>query len=395
MVGLAISEGREIVRLIWFVIFVWALTGCSETEYEVEDVPTGYRGEARVNPYLAAERFVRESGRPVKSSRVWADFGDETGVVFMPGAYLRSKAEGIRVLDWVAGGGLLVLTVEGGEPERNDFTTNQSGSGVPKTGDFPGFDYLLDETEIEVSFFDWSGVPEEEMSERGHLARAWHVASLKMSDDSILDLEFEGNVGLRSETSFDWEGNGELPSRVVSTYYGQGRVVVMAHARPLRSPYLDRLDHAAFIEVITNWDTRGEVVFLYGSNLTFLGLLWQRAWMVLLPGLILLAGWLWMRIPRFGPVMEDQFQTKKPYGESLAAEARFLWRRGKVDHYIRPLRARLELDHQGDPATLYQRLADQTGLTKEEVAEALTLPPTKDSGTLIKLVQKLQVLLKR
>jgi len=384
------------VRYCFVFVMALLLAGCESGKEEIEEVPTGYRGKARVNPYLAAERYLDEGGWDVRSLRVWDDFGYETGVIFMPGSFLASKAEGIRALNWVAEGGLLVLTIEGGEPERNDFTSSQSGSGRPSRGGYPGLDYILEESGVEMIDEAWEGVSIDVDGEtRGHLSRPWHIAELDLNGDEKLDLEFEGEVGLTVEDGRDWEGKSALPSRMVSTGHQLGRIVVMAHARPLRSPYLERADHGLFLETIANWSAGGEIVFLYGSSLSFSGLIWQRAWMVMVAGVILLLAWLWMQIPRLGPVLEDRFQTRRPYGDALTTSARFLWRVGHAEHLIRPLRARVESQYQGDPASLYQRLADQSGLTRDEVAEALTLPPTKDSGTLIQLVQKLQTLLKR
>ena len=393
---MALSGKGEEVRILLGLFAALLLSGCDSGEKEMEEIPIGYRGKARVNPYLAAERYLDAEGWDVRSSRVWDDFNYQTGVIFMPGSFLASKAEGMRALELVAEGGLLVLMIEGGEPERNDFTTNDSGLGMPNPGDFPGLDYLLKESGVEVVYEDWKAVRDDEDSKAvGHSRRSWHIAAVNTPEGDRLDLELEGEIGLKSLEGADWEGNSSLPSRVISTRHQLGQIVVMAHARPLRSPYLARADHGLFLETISNMSSGGEIVFLYGSNLSFSGLIWQRAWMVVVAGVILLIVWLWMRIPRLGPLLEDSFQTRRPYGEALTQSARFLWRGGHVEHMVRPLRARLESQHQGDPANLYQRLADQSGLTREEVAEALTLPPTKDSGTLIKLVQKLQTLLKR
>ena len=383
------------MRSLFLLLIALVVSGCDSGQDEIEEIPTGYRGKARVNPYLAAERYLDEGGWDVRSSRVWDDFGYQTGVIFMPGSFLASKAEGMRALDWVAQGGLLVLTIEGGEPERNDFTTGRSGAGVPDEGDYPGLDYVLAESGVEIINEGWDGVSLNDDEARGHLSRSWHIAEVDPGGNQQLELEFEGQVGLSVEAGQDWEGNSELSARVVSADYQMGRIVVMSHARPLRSPYLARADHGLFLDAIAAWNSGGEIVFLYGSSLSFSGLIWQRAWMVVVAGVILLIAWLWMRIPRLGPVIEDSDQTRRPYGDALKTSARFLWRGGHVEHMIRPLRARLERQHQGDPASLYQRLVDQSDLTRDEVAEALTLPPTKDSGTLIKLVQKLQTLLKR
>ena len=117
--------------------------------------------------------------------------------------------------------------------------------------------------------------------------------------------------------------------------------------------------------------------------------------MVVIAGLILLFCWLWMRIPRFGPILQDSFKRPRPYGEELKASARFLWRRGQIEYLLRPLRAKLEMDNQGAPETLYDRLAEDSELKRDEVAEALTVNPPKDPGHILKMVQKLQTLLKR
>lgn len=378
-----------------FFLFLLSLVFVACDSGEKEEIPIGYRGKARVNPYLAAERYLVGEGWPAKSSRIWSEFGEETGTIFMPGTSLGSKGLAMRALHWVENGGLLILTIEGGEPERNDFVGHQSGRGIPDKGDYPGLDYLLGEVGVEIVAQDWESIPSDELPEHGKLSRPWHIAVVPFEDADSMELEFEGSVALRADQyGTDWEENVALPSRVIATGYGDGNVLVLAHARPLRSAYLDRADHGIFLDMIADWNARGDIVFLYGSTTSFFGLVWQRAWMAVVAGLILLAVWLWMRIPRLGPVLEDDFSTKRPYGDSLVASARFLWRGGHIAHLVRPLRDRLEHAHQGDPATLYQRLANESGLSRDEVAQALTLEPTKDPGTLMKLVQKLQALLK-
>jgi hypothetical protein len=169
----------------------------------------------------------------------------------------------------------------------------------------------------------------------------------------------------------------------------------LAHARPLRSPYLDRADHADFLDMIAKNYGGGDLVFLYGSGTSFFDLVWKEGKMVVIAGGLLLVFWLWLRVPRFGPVLMDSYGRPKPYGEALKASARFLWRRGQIEHFLRPLRARIEHENSGDPDTLYDRLAAASNVPREEVAEALTLRSLKDPNHILKVVQKLQALLKR
>lgn len=380
----------------WFAfLFFVGLVGCQpETREKIGEAPTGYRGKARINPYLAAETYLAEKGWEVESSRTWSNYRYETDVIFMPGSFLQTKGMGIRVLEWIGDGGTLVLTVEGGEPERNDFTDFSSGSGAPEKGDFTGLDYLFETVGIEVSEdFTFEG-PEEPLAEDGHLSREWELVRTEESEGGY-ELEFEGNVSLSVKTGWYWTPKIEGQSRVIETSYGAGEIIVLAHARPLRNPYLARADHAKFLEYIVDTYADGNIVFLYGSSTSFFGLIWKEGRMAVIAGLVLLGAWLWMRIPRFGPVLQDSEIKRSPYGESLKASARFLWRGGQLEHLLRPLRARLEKENQGDPTTLYDRLAEESGLNREEVAEALTINPPKDPGHILKVVQKLQALLKR
>jgi hypothetical protein len=117
--------------------------------------------------------------------------------------------------------------------------------------------------------------------------------------------------------------------------------------------------------------------------------------MVVIAGFVLLVCWLWMRIPRFGPILQDLAVKRRPYGDELKASARFLWRTGQLEHLLRPLRARLEKENQSDPESLYDQLAEESDLERSEVAEALTIDAPKDPGQTLKVVQKLKALLKR
>lgn len=101
-----------------------------------------------------------------------------------------------------------------------------------------------------------------------------------------------------------------------------------------------------------------------------------------------------MRIPRFGPVLRDRDVKPVKYGESLTAAARFLWRTGSLASLIGPLRERIVNENGGEVETSYARLAEHSGMTCEEVREALTMEPS-DHGQTLNLVEKLQRLLKR
>lgn len=374
------------------------LVACQEPEKgeKIREIPLGYSGEARLNPYLAAEKYLSTKGWSVESSRSWSNYDYETSMIFMPCSFLETEGMGIRALDWVSEGGTLVLSVEGGEPERNDFTDGSSGWGLPDEDEYNGWDYLTEMLGVSVETNAWSDYADEEieLEEEGHLSRVWHVTNLR-DERGGYQLEMEGNVGFDSSGSRHWDHKRDGVSRVIGSSYGAGQVILLAHARPLRNPYLARADHADFLEMLAESYGQGEIVFLYGSSNSFFGLIWKEGRMVVIAGFLLLVCWLWMRIPRFGPILSDLEVKRKPYGDELKASARFLWRNGQIEHLLRPLRARLEMENQGDPESLYDRLAEESELTRDDVAEALTIETPKDPGHTLKVVQKLQTLLKR
>jgi hypothetical protein len=381
----------------WVVILnLLFFSGCGQKEErrKIDEVPMGYTGKARVNPYLAAEKYLDQQGRDVESSRTWSNYDNETRMIIMPGSFLQTKGMGIRVLDWVEQGGNLVMTIEGGEPDRNDFTESGSGMGSSEGGDYTGLDYVLEQLGISWNYYPYQAA-DHDSKNRGHLSRPWELVETK-EEWGGHRLEFEGEVGLAIENGRSWIPNEDGKSRMVGTDYGAGEVIVLAHARPFRNPYLARADHAEFLDHLSGkYGRSGKIVFLYGSSTSFFGLLWKEGWMVVIAGLVLLFAWLWMRIPRFGPILRDNTIKRQPYGKALIASARFLWRTKQLGYLLRPLRAQLEKENHGDPATFYDRLAEESGLKRDDVVEALTTDPPKDPGHILKVAQKLQILLKR
>jgi hypothetical protein len=383
------------MRYFVFVALLFLL-GCGQNEerQKVDEIPMGYTGKARLNPYLAAEKYLNQQGWDVESSRTWSNYDDETQMIILPGSFLQTKGIAMRVLDWVNQGGNLVITIEGGEPDRNDFTESGSGMGVFEPGDYAGLDHALEQFKISSSQYSYQAA-EDDSKNRGHLSRPWELVKTE-EEWGGHSLEFEGEVGLNIEEGRNWIQNEDGKSRMVGLNYGAGEVLVLAHARPFRNPYLARADHAEFLDHLSGrYGDGGKIVFLYGSSNSFFGLVWKKGWMVVIAGLILLVVWLWMRIPRFGPILRDNLVKRQPYGESLITSARFLWRTGELEHLVRPLRAQLESEHQGDPASFYDRLAEESGLSRDEVVEAFTTDPPKDPGHILKVAQKLQILFKR
>ena len=386
------------MRILLFLIGVALMAGCrnssSEDEWEVEEIPLGYRGLASMNPYLAAERFLNRNGFDARSSRVWPSSDEDDDIIMIPASFLSTKGLGMRALDWVKEGGMLIVTVQGGEAEINDFRREWSFLEVDEL-EFPGFDHVMEEAGIEVAEEEWE--TEVDVEKEGHLRWPWHVAEFSVTSgetEADYKVEFEGEVTLKVKSGEQWDLNADDHGRMVTTEYGYGDIMVLSHARAFRNAYIDRADHAEFLKLIADWRGEKSIVFLYGPGNSFFGLLWRHAWQAIIAGLVLLLFWLWLRVPRFGPLKNDENLIQGGYGKELSASARFLWRKKQLHHYLRPLRERIEAENRDEPEILYQNLADQSGLSREEVVEAMTASETKDPASLTLIVRRLQTILK-
>lgn len=385
------------MRFFWLAL-VLLMTGCQDEGKVIREEITGYRGEARLNPYLAAEKYLDAQGFEAKSSRVWPENKDGLNMIVVPLSFIKTKGIAMRILEWVEEGGTLVVTMSGGEAGRNDFTSGESdGDGLfsIEEDEAAGETFFLEQLRVTTALTDWSDLcVVDEIEEDGHLSRPWHLTRLE-EDYGDYQLEFEGEIGLQTGFGRPWELERNGNARIVEAFHGAGSVVMLGHARPFRNPYLARADHAEFLEMLVEYGGSDSVVFLYGAGDSFFAMLWSRGWRFVVAGLVLLLVWLWMRIPRFGPVLADLEVTQKPYGESLLASARYLWRSGQMKALVLPLQQRIDREGQGSISTRAERLAEECDLDAEEVASSLQPIISKDPNTLLKTVQRLQTLLKR
>lgn len=381
------------MKILWFLMIPLVLTGCQRNGHYVnEEIVLGYRGKARLNPYLAAERYFAEKlSVPVRSSRSLADLDESIAVVTMPASFLSTRLMGQRVLDWVENGGSLILLMEGGESHYNDFSERVLGpaknEGNEKKLELPGLDLILAETgmTLEKREFVMKEGGKDDPGERG-----WHEENVSMDETDFL-LEQEGDLAFSEYEAEPWP--------VVSTEPGGGIIFFLANARPLRSAYLDRADHLAFLEAMIG-DPVGEVLFLYGEGFSFWSLVWRHGWRLVLAGSVMLLVWLWLRLPRFGPRQEDERADDRQYDELLLAGGRFLWKRKAVVPLLLPLREEIqrrfhlrhELVSEAERTSLFEELAARSGMKLEEVIEVMSRVDLQDGATLTRVVSGLKKL---
>lgn len=359
------------MRFLALFVTALALTACDYTEVKRE---IGYKGKARINPWLAAERFAAEYDSEVRSLAAWVAPELEDAVWFVPASVVSNASFTRQIEDWVEEGGHLVLLLEHADAETNDWSDDPV------------------EPSLEPALVEMLGRADVELSEGEN------------SKEPVTEIEFDGEpfvVAAGSKTRVASDG-GE-PGVFASVSSGDGRMTVLTDGRLFRNRWIGDKDHAALLEaLILATEYEGSIGFVRGSGLSLWGLLGKHLWPVLIGLGVLTLLWLWKNFTRFGPLeAADGASTLRGYEHHLEALGDFQWRLDRAAALLVPLRAqivelgqRLAVRSGRRDDDFFQFLADRAGLPRERVFRALAEAAPPDSAILTRTAADLQQLLK-
>lgn len=349
-----------------FALALLLLSGCEYTEVERE---IGYKGRARVNPWLAAERFIDRWGYEAYPVMSWTEpeAGDAAWIV--PASILSNMSFTRTMEDWVHDGGHLILIVE-----RTD-----------------------------ASISDWRGYHSMPSIEQAltDMLRDAGITLDKSGHASADEIEFLGKIhkvdaGSNAAVSLD-DGEGGV---FVTTASGDGRITVITDGRIFRNRWIGEEDHASLLAALLDaGGHEGRVGIVRDSGLSLWSLLREHLSPILLAGAVLLLLWLWRNMSRFGPI---ESATPPPvsmgYEHHLEALGFFHW---KFDHAASLLaQLRAQVAEYGQRACLAAGrgdlqpfLAERAGLPPERVERALSDDAPHDPNAFTLVTADLQKLL--
>lgn len=348
------------------------LGGCKTVE-KTETI--GHKGKARLNPYLAAERLLESFGHEVRSRYGWPDFDEgEVATVIVPASALSAEGYVRDLAAWVRRMGHAVILLEGGEFYRGDW--NDSRVMPPEPSD--ALVAWLEEAGLSIRADDWSDD-----------ARSTEEVTF---EGETFDVRMES----RSHPVVRGETDGPL---MISAPSGEGRITLVADARPFRNRYIGDHDHAALlVDLVESTPYAGSVAIVRNASLSFWGLLWSRGWAAMVPLLLLVVFWLWKNLPRFGP-LERGPATAQTRSEShhLTAIGGFHWRLDRGRHLLEPLRESLRerahalmLASGRADADIFEVVAGRADITPEAARRAMTRDHCRDAGEFARVVADLQ-----
>jgi hypothetical protein len=303
------------------VLFAWA----GYTFFEIYPV-TNYRqpsAESRANEYLALDRWLQKTGRPLRTATAGGlellEALPEKTLLIQSSRFNWSGDVSGTFLPWVEAGGSLVIFPDlpwYGEEEAEEQRNFLEGLGIT--------------TEKSYSFYEEEdGAPPSDAPEEA-------PAAAEPFFDRQVRFILEEKPGFPAFTLKDRRGI----IRLVTVVLGQGSVTVSGVPYFMWSPALGEEQNARLAWRLTGGldrENRG-IYFIRGKepasglwgklaergNLTALGV----------SALFLVLIGFWMVLPAFGRFPNDEERPGKPIGERFRAESRFLRKYGALDLYL-------------------------------------------------------------
>ncbi|MGJ8676560.1 MAG: DUF4350 domain-containing protein [Akkermansiaceae bacterium] len=368
----------------------------------------GYKGQARANAFLAAQRYLAEQSYEV-DTRSGIGSLDGVSTLFIPPSALNTEGRGKRLLTWVLNGGHLIVMFENGNKRGNDFHANDtlpyfvSDEELDMPDEAPGAEYILSQLGAEViaweneaietiTLDDWEELEEEERV----LMNSQKLSYTPENEGESLTIHLWPSKALQYAEVYEED---EDPHYLLRQDYGEGSVTMLADANPLRNRYIGYADHARFLISMLQSPAEGIVVFSNGAGDSFFSLIWQYFKIAVLSFAAVIVFWLWKNLPRFGPSQDVPESEMRDFSLQVKGVGRFLWRHQRDDVMIDALRRRIVrhpmMSNSGIDDDMYQKLSLSSSLPFEVVVEAMTRRNIQDASVMVRVVKNLQLILKK
>lgn len=276
-------------------------------------VDLGPAPEARANPWLAAEQFLRQRDLAVNRTDSLVRFLDDTpaaghSLMLLGSRRQLTATQSQRLLDWAANGGHLVVVAQANwsvQRQRSD-------------------DLLLEL--LQVRRLPSSSL-EDEDAPAGQPEDPWpELTKLYLeNEDDPAYFAFDTRYHLEDagERAHAWAGSAKA-THLLQLAHGDGLVTVLSDAGLWRNEHIGELDHAWLLWYLTQ---DSEVTLLQRVEADGLPTLLLRHFPeALLAMALLLLLLLWHFGLRHGPQQADAAPARRQLGEHLHACAEFLCR---------------------------------------------------------------------
>ena len=288
---------------------------------------TGLRGEARRNPWLAAQRLLDHFDEPAKEIRELPELRTlpAQATLIVPKAHFTITGH-LRdpITEWVRQGGYLIVEAE--NPLQDDALVDAFGVNRHKA-----------EIKHNKHPAGQSGEDKDNRFELIILPDATTPARVKLAHFTVLDARDAW-----------YRHDGKYGAYLLTKRVGLGVVTVVNDLDFARNSSIGELDHAQFFLDLVRLRSKlasdtgnsapaGDdrvMIFNEPGQPSLLAWLRDNAWAPAAGAAAALLLWLWKVVPRFGPIMPDMDRNRRRLLDHLRASGRFLWANGHATRLL-------------------------------------------------------------
>ncbi len=424
------SRRADAVRAVLLALVVAGLVGgfvawwMHTYKRVVKTIDLPPKGEASYNPLYALKIALGKDGQRVDSRQRLAldthPLKPADTLLLLGDTRTLPAADSARLLAWVeAGGHLIVRTPPPGAVIGEDKVPLLSEIGIAP----------VDAPVVEEAFVDEESSDEKPADEKSADVKPadGETAGDETTDDTSTDsgssclglqvakmeehAEFcDGRHFYFTEDDAEvlalWGDDDIAQYGYARIPWGKGSIDVLADLDFLVNEKLEDEPHRALTRQLLapNYARAGTFHLIYSANMPPLWrLLLDHAWRVLLPLLLALFVWLWMRAERLGPARPSPLPDRRSLLEHVQASGDHLYRYGRraalytavYDAFLRRLRQRDPYAAALEGPAQIDAIAKRTGMTAADIEAALRYPRPGDAKDFVIRITKLLQLRKR
>lgn len=377
------SPSSAVMLLLLACVSALTLTGCGQ-HIEEKERETGYRGEARRDPWLAASRFLTSHAYHVDSGRGLTDLPAQNTMLVVPSDAVPSEAFARIALNWAEDGGHLIYLVHGGDFRRDDWNDDALRRSTRSGGDSDTREQPLLKT-LGLTLENTGSHPRVDKVDIGGTS-----CRVSMGEEVVINTT-------QSNFEVSFLAGGEDHAALASLACGYGRVTVLAQAHLFRNRFIGDDDHAALLLTLARLEPHvNSVRFIRSGKVSLMEMLREHAWRAVAGLAVLLTLWLWRCLPRFGPVCALPTRSQRRFATHLEEAGQFLWRQRMAEVLLQAprqavLAAARRTGLRETEVQFYPLLAARSGLSQERVQLAMEGPAShRDSHGFTRQMADLQ-----